>query len=213
MEAPGHARGGASRSTCPAVTTKLTALIPTAEVSTQRANGRTHTTVNVFGQTVADRPVFWFYVPYTNQVANLTEFVLQDATGKEIYKTPITLPQNPGVMAVRIPQDKPALESGKLYQWFFQYYCAPNKTSRPIFVNGWVQRIGLSADLKKQLTTATTLRERAQIYDKNNLWFDALTTLADARRAKPKDEALLGDWQKLLTEVDLSDIAAEPFTN
>ncbi|NJR43587.1 MAG: DUF928 domain-containing protein, partial [Akkermansiaceae bacterium] len=151
--------------------------------------------------------------PYTNQNENLTEFVLQDAKGTEIYRTRIDLSAKPGIVAVRLPQTAPKLESGKQYQWFFQYYCTREKTTRPIFVNGWIQRIDRSPALQKQITTATNPRDVAQIYNQNNIWFDALTTLADARRAKPADEALLADWKQLLEEVNLANIATEPFAN
>jgi hypothetical protein len=212
-EAPGRSRGGASRSTCPAVTTELTALIPSAEVVTQRPNGRPRKTTNVIGQTTVDHPTFWFYVPYTNQNENLTEFVLQDAKGTEIYRTRIDLSAKPGIVAVRLPKTAPKLESGERYQWFFQYYCAREKTARPIFVNGWIQRIDRSPDLQKQITAAITPRDIAQVYNQNNIWFDALTALADARRANPADETLLADWKQLLEEVNLANIETEPFAN
>ena len=38
---------------------------------------------HVWGLTTSERPMFWFYVPYTNMSA---EFVLQDSEENEIYK-------------------------------------------------------------------------------------------------------------------------------
>jgi hypothetical protein len=179
--------------------------------SGQSASTTPTTSESVYGLTVAERPTFWFYVPYPLTSSRPVEFVLQDENGNDVYQTQFTESGTvPGVVGLQLPPTVDPLEVGKRYRWFFLIYCNPEQ---PTFVEGWVERVELNPTLKNQLDQATTPQQKAALYAEAGVWFEALTTLAELRRQKPNDQALNAQWLKLLQSVGLEAIATEPVTS
>jgi hypothetical protein len=163
-----------------------------------------------WGKTVAERPTIWAYVPYSPQVVPLGEFSLQDEQGRDVYRTPFTLPKTPGLVRFSIPTTAAPLEINQWYRWYFKLYCEPEKLSTPVFVQGWVQRVELTPALESQLK-ATTPQEYTA-YATNLIWYDALSHLAELRLANPSDAVLAQDWAKLLSSrgIDLKQLNQQP---
>lgn len=177
---PGRRTGGGSRSLCPSIDPPLTALIPETNL----------------GKTVAERPSFLFYIPYSPQQAPDGEFVLQSEQGDDIYRTDVTLPQTPGIVSISIPSTVKPLEISQSYRWYFKLYCESQQASTPIFVEGWVQRVALTPTLKSQLLAAKA-RDYA-VYAANGIWYDALTHLAQLRHTNRANPQLDLEWIDLL---------------
>lgn len=191
---PGRRAGGGSRSPCPAIEPSLTALMP----------------VTNLGKTVAERPTFWFYVPYSSQQAPAGEFVLQGEEGNDIYRTPLTLPQTPGFVSFSTPPTAAPLEVNQSYRWYFKLYCQPQLASAPVFVDGWVQRVALIPELESQLRSATA--QDYAVYAAHGIWYDALADLAELRLTNPANTELEQEWAKLLGAkgVGLAQLRREP---
>lgn len=156
----------------------------------------------VIGQTIAERPVFWFYVPYTHSSRVPARFSLQDEADNIVYETVVPLPPTQGIISVRVPPTVKSLPLNQPYRWTFQLECA-----RPApFVQGWVERVNPPVGI----TAAAKLpaAEKAKLYAQNGLWFDALNTLGEARRTKANDSALNTAWMQLFTQVQF-DLQAE----
>jgi hypothetical protein len=211
--ADGNRVGGGSRGTCPAVTKKLTALVPMISGSAHKSQNPVLSLVpsgSVFGLTVSERPTFWFYFPYPLSSKLPVEFTLLDNNGKELYKTNLSESGTaPGVVGFSLPATAPALEVNKRYNWYFTIYC--NK-EEPIFVSGWIGRVPLDPALKEQLEQAKP-QQKAALYANAGIWFDAATTLAQLRLQNPNDPTLQQDWVKLLQSINLEAIAQEPITS
>ncbi|MBD1821002.1 DUF928 domain-containing protein [Cyanobacteria bacterium FACHB-DQ100] len=196
----GHPQGGASRGKCPVASSQLTALVPVLPKTPDRLD-----VTPVWALTVSDRPTFWFYVPYPLTSNLATEFVLQDEQGKYLYQTALTQSgTTPGIVSVTLPNTVSPLEVGKLYHWYFLIYCTP---SNPMFVDGWIER---RPDASRQSVLS---REQVQRYAANGIWYDAVTTLAQLRRQKPKDSTLAQDWTDLLQSAGLGAIAGAPIVD
>lgn len=178
---PGRRAGGGSRSPCPPIDLPLTALIP----------------VSNLGKTVAERPTFWFYVPYSSQQAPAGEFVLQSEQGDDIYRTPLTLPKTPGLVSFSTPPAAAPLEINKSYRWYFKLYCEPQKASAPVFVEGWVQRVKPTPTIESQLRSATA--QEYVVYAANGIWYDALAHLAQLRLNYSANARLDLEWASLLS--------------
>jgi hypothetical protein len=205
--APGQREGAASRGACPRINTPLTALVPV----TQQALGKSGVNAeSVWSLTVAAHPTFWFYVPYSPSSLRSTEFVLQDDADNDVYRTPVKLPEQPGVISLRLPSTSKPLENGRIYHWYFKLYCSPQETSNPIFVEGWVQRVTTSPALTSQLKAALTPQQRIDLYAAHGIWYDALTAVGELRLVNPEDATLKADWNALLQSVDLANIASKP---
>lgn len=205
--APTQREGAASRGPCINVSKKnLTALVPLVKLV---SSSQSATSGVVLGKTAAPRPSFWFYVPYTLTSEHPVEFMLQDEAGKEIYSTSLKASEtNPGVVGFQLPASAPALAVGKRYRWFFSIYCSEDS---PVIVAGLVERISLNSALENQLEQATP-SEKVALYQKADLWHEALTTLAQLRRQNPQEEKLQTAWSDLLQSIGLKAIAPEPLT-
>jgi len=170
---------------------RLTALVPVYSDSKEL----------VFGATLAERPTFWFYIPYKPSFP--AKFVLQDKDGKPVYQTEVALPETPGVVSLSLPRTEAPLLIGKQYRWYFKIYCKEQEL--PAFVEGWIQRNPLDPILQSRLEKATP-RDRVALYADNGLWFEALSTAAELRHRNPK----YNSWAALLQAIGLNDLATEP---
>lgn len=177
---PGRRAGGGSRSPCPPIDPPVTALMPATN----------------WGKTVASHPTFWFYVPYSPQEAPAGEFVLQEEKGKDVYRIPFTLPKTPGFVSFSTPSTAAPLEVDKSYHWYFKLYCDAQKSSTPIFVEGWVQRVALTPELESQLKAAK--QQEYVVYAANGIWYDALDHLAQMRLTNPANARFAQEWASLL---------------
>ncbi|MBD3886232.1 DUF928 domain-containing protein [Phormidium tenue FACHB-886] len=199
IDSPGRPVGGGTRRNCgesidqvEPTEQPLTALVPTSP-----RNDLTY----VFGATGAERPTFWFYVPYSASFTAV--FSLQDQAGNAVYETEVALPETASAIGITLPATVPPLESNKLYHWYFEVYCqAPPPEAS---VDGWVQRRLIDQGLNQQIEQAS-LPQRVSLYAANGLWHDALTTAAELHRADPTNPA----WRNLLQAIGLGDLPAEP---
>jgi hypothetical protein len=157
-----------------------------------------------WGLTTSAHPTFWFYVSDSRQLP--AEFVLQDeATEETIYQTPLTVTGTPGVISISLPSTVAPLEIGKRYRWGIELLCNPQKT---IFVEGLVQRVELSPDLKSQLKKATP-QQRLALYAKEGFWYDALMVASELYRIDSQN----ANWATLLNNVGLDAIATQPLVD
>lgn len=202
-EPKGRRRGGTSRREgCPNLKTPITALVPGQETNNE----------SFLASTVAEYPMFWVYVPDLPAFIRSGEFVLQDKEGNDVYRTQIALPGKQGVVGISIPQNPQyGLKQNMKYHWFFRVYCGePQNKPEYFFVDAWLQRVALPNNLLQQLNKAKP--RQYTIYAANNLWYDALTSLAELRSAARKQEArsLAQDWTELFKSVGLPELASAP---
>lgn len=157
--------------------------------------------------TVVESPTFWFYVPAQSTAGLSAEFVLLDDQEQPILIQPISLSETPGVVSVSPTHP---LETGKQYRWMFSILVNPDRPSRNPAVEGLIRRIEPNSTLLGQIKSAVSSREQVAIYARQGIWQDALTTLANLRRATPGDPRVLTDWTDLLGSVGLGSIASVP---
>jgi hypothetical protein len=201
-EVPGRVRGGARRGNCPATEVPLTALVPFYE-DTRQSPSVTY----VGGLTTADRPTFWFYVPYKLDSMLTAEFILQEAD-KDVYRVSSTAfpaaETSPGIISVTLPASVAPLEIGKTYQWYFKVNCT---AETPVFVQGGVKRIALDPAVVNQIA-AVSPQEQVALYRANRIWYDSITVLGNLRRMNSTNAAIAEDWTLLLKSIGLNDIPA-----
>lgn len=209
----GRRAGMGSRDNCPAVPTPLTALVPLQEEKVEKRTDKSVIGI-VGGLTTSEKPTFWFYVPYTQDLANSSaEFILQDSAGTNIYEHAIALPPEPSVIGISLPENVTSLEVGKTYRWYLKVRCKQETTSVPLYVEGDIQRINLDSRVMQQLSAASDPRQKIIIYAKEGIWFDALTMLAQIRLSNYNDASIKEDWQSLLQSVNLDNISTAPLVN
>jgi hypothetical protein len=230
----GRPTGAASRGCFPDIQSQspLTALVPfkKQDLATKQKDksGEIDVPMNVWGLTTSERPSFWFYVPYTKDVANLSaEFVLlehtgKDVYGKKVYRNAIALPLKPGIISVSLPSTVAPLQVDKTYRWYFNIYCRPSQTGNSsvmggeadlLNVEGDIHRVNPNPEVAQQLAVTSDPRVKIAIYAAAGIWYDSLTLLAQLRLVNPNDVDLATDWQTLLESIKLSQISDVPLLN
>lgn len=191
---PGRRVGGGTRSDMFISETPLVALVPD----------------NSQGLTGSATPTLFFYVPQT-QKPQTVEFVLMDENERQIYETQFTTDGKSGVVGITIPGNEPSktLEVGKTYRWYFAIIPDRQNRKLDIYVQGSIKRVAVNQDLENQLKKGASL-DLADGYQANNLWYDAIATVAELRRSHPTDTAIATKWEQLLNSVNLQKLAQEP---
>ena len=179
---------------CIAGEKRLTALIPKTE--------------RKIGLTVTADPTLFFYVPSRGITAETIEFILKDNNENTRYQTTLPVPKDPGIISLKIPRSA-KLQLGNSYRWTFSLICQTRSRDDDIYVNGIIQRVGLTPELTAQLAEAES-REIPTIYANAGIWHETLSSLAQLRQDNPQDQALTDDWVRMLESVGLGDIAEEP---
>jgi len=161
--------------------------------------------------TVAEYPTFFFYIPDVDLEGVQGELVLRNEKDEEIYRAAFSLKVPDSILMVDLSgfPSFPPLEVGKSYRWDFIIAVNPMDRSNDIFVDGEIQRVELSSELKHNLDTALP-QEKPAIYAANGIWQDALASLASLRCASPNDSAIASDWASLLQQVQLPKISRKP---
>lgn len=157
------------------------------------------------GLTWAERPTFWVYLPKTSA----RQIVLSVKAGSQPHSQrflPIT--GQAGIVGIPLAGNSTPLEIGKFYQWAVVLVCGDRPSPNNPFVTAWVQRVAPTHPLSQQQSAL----DRATRYGEQGIWYDALTTLATARRSQPADPALAKIWADFLAQpsVGLGVIANEP---
>jgi len=162
-----------------------------------------------YGGTVTGYPTLFWQVP-SNQAAAI-ELILFDEADNEIYRTQLQITGEAGIVSLTLPAHAgmPPLEVGELYRWSFSLICDSGDRSADIYTEGWIQRVEPAPDLIAQLE-ATAESDRPAIYAAAGLWHDALSAIAEQRRADPEDVAASARWHNLLESVGLGAIADAP---
>ncbi len=168
-------------STCPTVAHPLTALV---------ANRGNDFTTRAY-------PTLWIYVPYTDRVQQSLEFSLFDGRERQlIYRTPVALPDRPGIVKIQLPQQPAsALALSKTYRWYLNFRCVGTATPTAergfdLFISGWIERVQ---------------PERSPI------WYDAIDDLATQHFADPTNPELNTAWSQLLATLNAPKLVAAPF--
>ncbi len=209
-------RGGAASRGCGNSEQSLMALVPDYKQSINLDGGEKIPVTKIWGLTTDDYPTFWFFVPDDKSSITEMEFVIKDESqkpSKTIYRTVLNKPEKPGIIGIstKEPLQISKTKHQKKYHWFLKLKvkCNPQQSAQLQAVDGWIERVNISSDLAKRIGQATPL-QKAALYAENGIWHNALTTLGEARLAKPKDAPLLADWKSLLKSEELDSLANQP---
>lgn len=158
------------------------------------------------GVTISEYPTFFVYIPPSDQTDLQAEFILKEATGREIYSTVIESLPTAGIISITLPQNQSTkpLNIGDSYRWFL-YIESDSSES----IQGTIQRVQPSNTLTEALKTAKP-QELPTLYQQEGIWYEAISTLAELRRENPNEPALIEQWKSLLQSVELGDLIDFP---
>lgn len=191
---PGRKAGGGSRGQCPKVEIGATAVVPLGEATS-----------------VLERPVLWFYSPYTG-TPSAAKFTLEQNGRKVAPPIALQLPNTPGFVQVQLPE---VLVLGESYKWFLAIDCSSKDTNSgppqpPIELEGNLQRVSPSGDRQKLDDLSTNLQAQLDLYVANKLWLDAVNTAMTLRRSQPKNKTFTTQWEMLMRSLKLEELERIP---
>ncbi len=190
---PRRRQGGGSRGSCLiADKPPLTALVPDSST----------------GFTVAQSPSFWFYLPYDLTERHSVEFVLKDSQDNLVHRKTIAGNHTAaGIVNLRLPASV-VLDTNQTYEWYLLVQCDAENPERFVFVNGAVRRLE-RPELQQKLATLT-LDAHADLYAAENLWYDALDSVATQLRDAPENNRIRKNWRALLQSIGLANLESQP---
>jgi hypothetical protein len=162
--------------------------------------------------TLAAHPNFWFYIPYSRDHIHSLEFLLLDGEESEtIYETEVELIDNSGIIKITLPQKTEyALQVGRQYRWYFLVNCEENANLEPdLAIDGWVERITPTPELTSQLEL--NKNSTYLVYERHQIWFDAIDSLASAYFSSPDRPHLKTAWTKLWQNLQYQWLIPETF--
>jgi hypothetical protein len=121
------------------------------------------------GQTTSTHPTFAWFVP--DQASYPLEFRLF-LNQQRLYRT--EMQSQPEIMQFTLPQTQNGLAVGQNYTWQVVLVCNPNSPSANIVAMAEIGVVKASVELQRQLATLQNSQQRANLYAKQGLWFDAL---------------------------------------
>jgi Domain of Unknown Function (DUF928) len=135
---------------------------------------------------------FWFYVPeISSPDIKLAELVIL-SEDKKVSETFFHLIKTAGIVSLTLPlKEARSLQSNQIYHWFFSIICDARRPSRNSSVDGWIK---IKNEPKDYELIGITERRKFEIYAKNNVWHDLLTTLIQSHCNKTSDLVLKKHW-------------------
>ncbi|MDX2097663.1 MAG: DUF928 domain-containing protein [Leptolyngbyaceae cyanobacterium bins.59] len=151
-----------------------------------------------YGETVSAYPTFvWHMPPFTKDVSERrVEFTLQEENVRRpIYQAAFEVADTSGWMSLTLPSltGLPPLSPGKAYIWRVRVTCSSENDSYPV-ASGVIQRVEASPALMTALQRARP-SDIPALYIENGVWYEAIATLIQLRRERPRDASLSTLWQ------------------
>ncbi|BAZ02744.1 hypothetical protein NIES37_67570 [Tolypothrix tenuis PCC 7101] len=150
-----------------------------------------------FGQAVSIYPTFAWFVP-KEELPNkpdiefsIYEYDVNTNDKKGSYIQRLRQPSIPGIMKISLDKEKPGLVVGQKYFWQVKLICEENDDSKSIIVNAVVEVVATSPGLKLKLSDGKSSLKRAEVYAKEGLWYEALSTTLEGIENKEYQLKLL----------------------
>lgn len=155
-------------------------------------------------------PTFWFHIPQKIQKLAQIKFSLTDLeTDQKIYHRTLKVSEKSNIVGISLPA-KPqyALSPAVNYSWRLEVDCTKSEDESVISLEGWLQHLPLSTNLRKQLATVS-IKDRYKVYLRYNLLYDALSNLAQRHIVEPDNSGVAIAWNRLLTELGWQDLVGQ----
>jgi hypothetical protein len=149
--------------------------------------------------TISEHPTFFWYL--SQKLSLPLRFTLLEPGKKPILTK--ELKPEPGIVALKLPQNSAPLEVGKTYRWTVTVVCNEKKPSRNLFAQAWIERVALPKERLSNNTKDTSFCSLK--YASEGIWYDALA--CNYARLVQDQDNLDTSWQQfhtLLSEINLA---------
>ena len=158
--------------------------------------------------TVESHPTLLVYIPKTSATKALLS--VRDENEDYDYQTTVSLSDRAGIVSLTLPDNAPAININREYQWSLILMCDNKLRPDSPVVKGDIMRVASSSHLTNKLAQADR-HESVAIYANAGLWYDTVSSLAKLKASNPKDLNIASNWESLLNSVGLENIAKAEF--
>jgi hypothetical protein len=122
--------------------------------------------------TASTHPTFWIYL--SNIPAHTVRVSISHPKESEpIYENDLEI-KKAGFQQINIPASRPSLQTGETYILTAGILCNPLRLSESIYARVTFKKIDLSAQTRQQLERTASDVEKAGIYAREGIWYDAI---------------------------------------
>ncbi|MEH2247777.1 DUF928 domain-containing protein [Nostoc sp.] len=166
---------------------------------------------NYVGRTISQHPTFAWFVP-RDSASKPMKFTIYEwvPSGKPKEVRNRSLQSSPGIMKLSpFLENEPGLQAGKEYFLQVVIQCDPDNPSGDLVDEASIEVVGMPAAVQSKLNKAVNSVEKANIYAKAGLWYNALDEalkLAQASKLGEVGSTLLNDlaeWEAPKTTLGL----------
>lgn len=158
-------------------------------------------------QTSSGHPTFFWYI--SELPKEPVEFALvESGVAQPIFVKQLQL-NKAGIVQLEMPKNLPELVPNREYRWSVSLICNAMGRSNDSFAQGWIKRVPVTPLLEQQLAAAKSDRDRASVYAKTGLWYDALGAIATAQASNSTDLSIREDFLSLLAQAGLKEVAVQ----
>ena len=156
-------------------------------------------------QTVSAHPTFLWHMSDATS-APMVFTLVERNVGQPIFQKQLKADKS-GIVRLEMPQNAPALVEGKEYRWTVSLICSHKRPSENIYARAWIERVAIAPNLTQKLAAADSERNRALLYARSGIWYDALAILDKAHETDPRDRQTSNSFVSLLEQVGLTKVA------
>ncbi|AFY57180.1 protein of unknown function (DUF928) [Rivularia sp. PCC 7116] len=160
-------------------------------------------------KTVTKNPIFAWFVR-DSQPRQIQFKLYKEDTAKQEYKL-IKATQDkefqskPGIMVLTMPKNI-VLTTGKKYLWQVELVCDRNRPSSNLFAEAELKVVPMQPKFKTELTRAVNQDQKAMLYAKNGLLYDALMAVLTRNKSSASQQSTMNKLKLSL----LNKIALKP---
>lgn len=164
---------------------------------------------NLVGATATNHPTLFFSVPEIPANTEI-EFVLRGPNDELVEEKRFSGAAKAGLMSITLPRlpKSSTTDAPSNYRWYLSVICNPDDRAYDIVVEGIIQPITLTTEVRQQIESAT-LTEQVELYQNHQVWHETLNALAELKRSQPQNATVLQMWADLLKSVDLDPVIGQ----
>ncbi len=160
------------------------------------------------GLTVQEQPSLFWYLSDPMKGASYKLIVTKDGEPDPLVEQEFNPEKDTGIRRLNLKDIPKGLARDTEYQVSVVLICNPKQRSDDIVTSATIKRVAASDKLISRLLTRPTPAERAIVYAKQGIWYDALAAISDQIAADPANKELHKLRANLLQQVGLPEAAA-----
>ena len=150
--------------------------------------------------------LFWFISKPTEVSCRISLHDVGKTPHQVVFETSFEGVRSGGIQKLDLARENVRLRPGATYQWLIALCPNPSAPANNVDSGGLLQRMPPSGELSGKLAGKGDA-DRAREYALAGFWFDALSILANAIDADPKNESLRRMRASLLSQANLKEAA------